>query len=306
VVTLPTVLVVGAGGSKPYGYPLGRELVDMLVHHLAMKVAPFQIAERLLGLDITRESLIAFRSDLVRSHRMSIDKFLSTWPEYVGLGKLAIAATLVPIEEPEMGHREGDWYRYLFNQLSENVDMGKIAKLTILTFNYDRSLDFYLHSAFKHSYKWSDDETRQRMANLEIVHVHGSLSPLPWEHVEGKASRGYGELPTIEWLRGAAQCIKVIHEQREGDPALSRAYEVLREADRVCFLGFGYDRTNVRRLLGGNWLKAKKYAHFIGSGFGFTGSEAERIMEQFDGVLRIVDGSSDCLLALRHHTYILS
>lgn len=306
MVTLPTVLVVGAGGSKPYGYPLGRELVDSLVYQLPRRMSPPGITDRLIGLGISGKLITDFRNDLVRSHRMSIDRFLSAWPDYVDLGKLAIAATLVPIEEPEMAHREGDWYRHLFNQLSENLDAGKKARLTILTFNYDRSLDFYLHTAFKHSYKWSDDETRQRMANLEIVHMHGSLSPLPWEQVKGKASRDYGDLTTIEWLRGAAQCIKVIHEQREGDPAFSRAFEALREADRVCFLGFGYDRTNIRRLLGGNWLKAKKYAHFIGSGFGFTGSEAERIMEQFDGVLKIVDGSSDCLMALRHHTYVLS
>ena len=31
--TVPTVLVLGAGASVPYGYPTGDELIDIIIEH---------------------------------------------------------------------------------------------------------------------------------------------------------------------------------------------------------------------------------------------------------------------------------
>jgi len=41
------------------------------------------------------------------------------------------------------------WYEYLFNQLTTRFDDFEKNKLSILTFNYDRSLEFYLFTCMR-------------------------------------------------------------------------------------------------------------------------------------------------------------
>ena len=40
----------------------------------------------------------------------------------------------------------------------------------------------------------------------------------------------------------------MVHESADGDPAFERAREVLREAERVCFLGCAFHPVNMERL----------------------------------------------------------
>ena len=34
MIKIPTVFIVGAGASKPYGFPIGRELVTLICNNL--------------------------------------------------------------------------------------------------------------------------------------------------------------------------------------------------------------------------------------------------------------------------------
>jgi hypothetical protein len=54
------------------------------------------------------------------------------------------------------------------------------------------------------------------------------------------------DLPKI--VRIAGKRIKVIPEGRDDDQTLLKSRALLEEATRICFLGFGFDAINIRRL----------------------------------------------------------
>ena len=87
-----TVLVVGAGGSYDYGFHLGKELKHEIVR-LCYEANPFLMMEP--GRPDVNEAR-AFGQALQFSGLESIDTFLQGRPQFLQLGKLAIAYTLLP------------------------------------------------------------------------------------------------------------------------------------------------------------------------------------------------------------------
>src|SRR5689334_844272 len=135
-----TVLVLGAGASAPYAFPLGRDLVQK-----AMSIdTPTERELAEAGLHPTHQK--EFAEVLYRASPPSIDELLEHRPEYLSTGKLLIAYFLIPCENPVLlaadGHRR-TWYDYLFDTIGWVPLLGALAshKLAVITFNYDRSLE---------------------------------------------------------------------------------------------------------------------------------------------------------------------
>src|SRR5437868_4243868 len=96
MITTPTTFVVGAGGSQPYGLPVGSEL-----HRRARDIdrndsgnAMFRVLADCIG----SEARVAELLDDLREHPAeSIDAFLESrqhLPETVSRGKMLIAALM--------------------------------------------------------------------------------------------------------------------------------------------------------------------------------------------------------------------
>jgi len=71
------------------------------------------------------------------------------------------------------------------------------------------------------------------------------------------------------------------------DPQFIQANALLEDAERICFLGFGYDETNVQRLLG-NAEKVKGLLYqmqkqWLGTALGFTQAEVQGIKARLPG-----------------------
>lgn len=176
------------------------------------------------------------------------------------------------------GRNETNWYEYFFNKLNATFDEFDKNSVSVLTFNYDRSLEQYLLTALQNSYGKASDECLQKLSSLPIVHLHGQLGDLPSSGGQGIE---FGARPNPDVLRKAADGIKIIHEDISKNPQFRRAHDLLSKAERVCFLGFGYDRTNLERLAA--------YAHLsnqvvIGSALGFTRRECHLIGETLTGL----------------------
>jgi hypothetical protein len=85
---------------------------------------------------------------LEKSLAPSVDRFLEENGQYEEIGKLAIAATLTPYETYDAfksqrvftTQEDARWYEYLFHLMVEGGHF-QDNKLSILTFNYDRSLE---------------------------------------------------------------------------------------------------------------------------------------------------------------------
>ena len=253
MITNPAVIVLGAGASIPYGYPSGAGLVKDVVQ----KIGNMDWIAIIDAFGLHRSELNVLRSELLLSQKPSIDAFLEQRPEFLDAGKVAIAFSLLSRETPDIfndleGSSEGI-YPSLFNSLKASWEEIKQNKLTIVTFNYDRSLEYFLFSTLKRSYNKSDSEIAEAMQYLPIIHVHGSLGPLPWQAPGGidyYPLFGTGN-PAIEMQRRikvACENIVIVFQTQPKSNEFKLAYERLKEANKIYFLGFGYNTDNLEML----------------------------------------------------------
>ena len=107
MIETPTVLILGAGASKPYGFPAGRELLDEICASLKGNFLRRQWGRDFVELfhpplNKDLDLITEFRERLYQSSKGSVDAFLEANPDFVEVGKLAIAATLVPRETKKL------------------------------------------------------------------------------------------------------------------------------------------------------------------------------------------------------------
>ncbi|MCH8821991.1 MAG: hypothetical protein IH984_00640 [Planctomycetes bacterium] len=249
MITANTVLILGAGASKPYGFPTGRELLDIICREMGEETGASVIMLQKTG-RVGLDHIGRFREHLFKSSKQSVDAFVERQPDFLEIGKLAIAQALLPLERHvkliDICRRTDSWYQFLYNKMDYGFDEFGENTLSILTFNYDRSLEEYLFTALKYSYNRDDKATKKVLRRIPIVHLYGQLSIHPAMSDDPSVIREYGANPSS--FVKAAEGIKIISELDPDDDEFKRARELLSKADRVCFLGFGYDERNVKRL----------------------------------------------------------
>jgi len=138
-----TVLVLGAGASAHLGFPLGDQLCDNIRDNTSdPNKGPFI---ELSGMGFTAEEIDEFHDQLKKSMSYSIDEFLSDRPKFVNVGRAAIAQVLIKKEEEEkLWKRDNNWYVLLRDRIKRDNDANRFSPV-IVTFNYDLSLDKFLH-----------------------------------------------------------------------------------------------------------------------------------------------------------------
>lgn len=271
MITRPTVLILGAGASIPLGFPSGEELVSHILTVLEKEDPARTIKttlERAMGIEGTPRAILAqalqslepdyvidnFREALFYSGRQSIDTFLEHNPQFLTVGKMAIASVLVPLEnEQTLFSAKPNWYKLLFNHLNTEFDEFAENKLSILTYNYDRSLEQFLLTALRNAYQDMEDEYDrcwEQLSKIPIIHLHGVLGEFPHSGPDelNHLERMYDSHLTCRDLRVCAETIRVISEDVADQPQFQQAHDLLRNADVICFLGFGWDPTNLSRL----------------------------------------------------------
>jgi hypothetical protein len=244
-----TVLVLGAGASVPFGFPTGSALASQLVEELHENHHTWIALTTLTG--YTADAVKEFRDTFLYSGKNSVDAFLEHRPEYLEIGKLTIAALLIPYERPNSVFRFSDqnWLRYLYDKLNSSFEEFSENRLAFVTFNYDRCVEFFLYNALRNTYRKSHDEIVTALAAMPVIHLHGRLGYLPWERDVDEA-RPFDIEISEKSLRDSMVSLKIIHEDiSDGrDADFNRAKELLMDADQIRFLGFGYNATNIKRL----------------------------------------------------------
>jgi hypothetical protein len=302
VITTPTVLVLGAGASVPYGFPSAAELKTLICNEFATEnTVPVYLNETT---NFSTRDFVKFRNEFRKSGQVSVDAFLEYRQEFLPLGKLAIAHCLVPYEDEEKLFqndplRGGDWYEYLFGKLKAPFEEFGQNKLSVITFNYDRSLEHYLLTVLQHSHKREFNECADMLAHIPIVHVYGQLSQRRYSHPEARIYRP--DLENFGGVRSAAAGIKILHET---EPKFDQAHKLLTAADRVCFLGFGYHPLNIERLQ----LKDSSSQRYVfGTVRGLETSEIKNIQAKLAQTLlcpNITLNGEDNLVVLRRFTVL--
>ncbi len=262
-----TVLVLGAGASKAFGFPIGKDLKNEI--YLTLKNRSNKVLNDLTTPIVLRH----FIKRLQYSPEESIDAFLEHEKDnnIIEFGKMAIAAVLLPYEKEETlfnnfttnkeKNKNFHWYQYLWNQMKTSFDDFE-KNLSIITFNYDRSLEYYLYTVLKHKYPGKKDEDyKNKLKDIPIIHIYGKLGFLPWECAKDKRPIPYNfdwddteenldnPLEIEDLIEIASQKIKIVHE----DEVINKAQqirEILNFAERIYFLGFGFNPINLQRLIG--------------------------------------------------------
>lgn len=294
-----TVLVLGAGASAPYSFPTGRELVFRVLEELeagvcGRKTGDFRCYRVLRGCDFSEKHIEEFWTALRGAMQPSVDAFLEHRPEFVDIGKAAIAACLIPHEDPDALLPRADgrdrWYEYLFNRMAGTREEFEHNRLSVITFNYDRSLEAFLYIAVQNSYGIDADDAVALLRTVTIVHPYGQMGEFP----EG---RPYSPALSAATVRAAAAGIKVVGEGAKDPLEFKPAQALLADADVVVFLGFGYHPANVERLQVRRVGKTGQ--RVMGSARGLTDHEIDEAKRLFNGGIDIDRVGRRCLDYLR-------
>ena len=296
------LFILGAGASKPYGYPLGVELRDQIIKSIQgngdLKKA---LQSTFQGID---GKIKQFPDDLEQSLRFSIDQFLATrGRDYLDIGKFALAYIIKRRENEKRSHYlvEGNWVEYFFN-IYLGLDEGEILEKNygFITYNYDRSLEFLLSNAFKVNFEKSPEQISNQLKQ-RIHHVYGSLGDYKYKSSDPGVPFSTSELSVqtkefLDLIYDSSTNLNLIFDERDTNQIPKNFFDDL---ERVFFLGFGFDETNFKRL-GINWENFSGEVYC--TGFGFTISEEERAKDLFHTSNHVYfHRDYDCLMLLREY-----
>ena len=198
MITKQTVLILGAGASVPYGFPTGRSLLLQITDELA--------PGRATGLRQTlhpfsHEHTSEFIAELLASNQPSVDAFIENRPSFTDIGKTAIAIKLIDCENQHTLTRAANlqWYEHLWNQLGTRRQEFLNSKLSVITFNYDRSLEYSLFNSLRSAFGLSVDEASQDLRDtIPIIHVYGQLGLPAFFDPDGRSYTSNSDEPNVK------------------------------------------------------------------------------------------------------------
>jgi len=274
LLAVDTVFVLGAGASKPFGFPTGAELRTRLCTELVLGHGLYLL---LLKCGHSQQEVENFRLAFERSAINSIDAFIALRPTFQTIAEQAIAAVLMPLEN-ETTLNKGDWYQIVWNEMLAGVSTTEellLNTIRFITFNYDRSLEQYLLGAIQHTFDLEPEAAYQCLSRIPIHHVYGSLgaytSGIGFQYHERKDE----DIKLA--ILNAQKSIKTIPSVR--GPLDVTAAEWLSHAEHVFILGFGFDAVNCARIdLPSACTKATPHnpPNIFASAFESTSSERRR------------------------------
>jgi hypothetical protein len=246
VISTSTVFVLGAGASAPYGFDTGYDLLER-----ARTLPELEIA-RLIA-PLPKYGAPPLYDALANTGESSIDAMLETRGTIQAPGKALIARLLLEQERVALNSHHTSkhgWYRTLFSAMDAPSPQEALTqRVRFVTFNYDRSLEYFLAHAWR--VKYNPDQVIDPSALRQLfIHLHGQLGFLSEVGGTGPIVRygGSSDGITDGDVLEASRSIKIVSEPHPDEPQFLEARRLIGEADRVVFLGFGFAPRNVERL----------------------------------------------------------
>lgn len=297
MITTPTAIVLGAGASIEYGFPSGYQLVQRLAidDRNGSLTGP---CAQLIALGYSETKVRAFATALRKSGRQSVDAFLEHRPDLLEVGKAAIAIALIQHEDqftlfkPPSGGPS--LYDHLWSKMNVRPERFAQNSVKFITFNYDRSLEEYFATALSNAYGLGESEVKDLVSGLSINHVHGTLGGHPvFSDSDTRVYRN--DTPRFD-VELAASSIRIIHEQNADSNDFLNARATLHNVDRVFFLGFGYDATNLERL---RVKSIPATTELNGTAFGMPAPEISALQTAFGRGILLGNAHQDAKMFLR-------
>lgn len=280
------VFVVGAGASAELGLPVGSKLRELIIESLHFEHDGASLLQgdsaifTAIG-ELCRRSTANSRQTEYEEYKKaalhisraiglseSIDRFMhaqrgNSYVEKVG--KLAIASNILRAEaksrlyvEDTIDYRPFDlgsigntWYNRLFMLLFSKLTLEEaraaISKYSFVVFNYDRCLERFLGLALMEYYQLKSEEASKMVSEIKIYHPYGAVGNLGGNAEPHPVN--FGEEPRRADLIRLSEGIRTFTEGI--DPESGELFEVSKkigEAEKLVFLGFGYDDLNMELL----------------------------------------------------------
>jgi hypothetical protein len=261
LIEFPTLFILGAGASKPYGYPTGIELRHKIIKDFSTELnellerSTFTSSQRRKFNNLSEK----FIENFSKSPIQSIDKYLSINPNFSYIGKIAITLSILGTEKKskfleslEPPYNAQDWYRLIFERMMDKLDKPddfkrfKENKVAFITFNYDRSLEYFLYCGFHHTFCQMSDYISLSMENytpFPIFHVYGQVAKtVNWDRSDYGEEQFY-----FDKIEKLSKGIRVIGE-RSSEQVKNEISKLFPEYKRIFFLGFGYADENLNAI----------------------------------------------------------
>lgn len=134
-------------------------------------------------------------------------------------------------------------FRILVGQVSKTRIEDMFGNLSIITFNYDRTIETFLAHALQRYFDCSKAAAEELVENLDVHHVYGSVG----------AAFGSGRIPfgadiDAELIGELSKNIRTFTQNIDDPGELQRISQRVFAARRVIFLGFSFQDQNVRLL----------------------------------------------------------
>ena len=194
--------------------------------------------------------MLSIDAFLARRGSQKVSEEISS-PTFSEIGKAAIAYQLMQCEDEAklLSDHDDHWYQHLWSRINDSLEEFGSNQLRIISFNYDRSLEHYLLMSLQNAFGVTAERAGEELRKIPFLHVYGQLGGLPEMKFQGLDTRRYiSNALASSQIASAASGIRVIDEHRDDDEIFAQAYGLLANAQRICFIGFGFDDTNVRRL----------------------------------------------------------
>lgn len=278
--------VIGAGASNEVNMPTGHGLKAAIARALAFKVENSTLAggdpkirEGMYHLaqrpgssgDINAYIKSALLIKGAMPQAPSIDNFIDSHradPKIAECGKLAIALEILKAERAsklfvdssniynklKFENVEETWFNAFFQLLALNTQLEEIpqrlSRVKIVSFNYDRTLEHFLHQAIQNYYGCSSEEAAKALDSLVILHPYGSVGALPWQQPSTIAVPYGGQLGSSALLSVASTLRTFTEGTSSEESQITQIRSSVRDADTLVFLGFAYHKLNLELLFG--------------------------------------------------------
>ncbi len=286
------VYILGAGASTDYNYPTGEELKNAILTNLDddddFKEIISQVSTNDELIHYYGEDLAVSVQELKQSLRLSsaptIDTFISRNNSFLALGQLI--TTFILAKWPSWGNRKSlDWAGYYLNKkVGNNIKEYIESPDCFISFNYDNSLEEVLENYFKNQdIDRNAQSASQNIAfnQLPIFHVYGRL-PQKFQKIRLRLTNGSvkekeGKID-LDTIHRAAKGINFIN-RNNSEPEYKQYQEILKNAENIIILGYGFDPDNNDVIFGGlEGLAELKSANIFATALGFSKEEIQKLV----------------------------
>ena len=271
----PVVFIVGAGASAEFRMPAGGELKTKVAAAVNFGAAGTRhtgdqdlyklLTDRNKSTDYDNAGRLL--ADVIPSF-ISIDEALNWFTsrsEILELGKIAIVREILTGERASRLFNASDvhsipdadfddtWLPHFLSMVMGSLNMEEaetaFRNVTVINFNYDRTIEHYVYSALQRQFGLHSKEAARVLSGLKMIRPYGQVGNLPWQDAESSVE--FGMASGMNDYKRLAALSQGIRTYTEGELVAALAATIQPQMERarmVVFLGFGFHQQNMTIL----------------------------------------------------------